>query len=144
MKNNILLSNKQKDFLVSFFESLNANNIKYLVLRNYEGLPKSINKPDIGLLVAPQHLDKFKEFFFKTAKKFSVLAVAKPNKVNIISFYANFHEEELNKLEPQIIKFDVRQYQTFHISKTFEKIPLLKHRIFYHQISTREVVVNSL
>lgn len=46
-------------FLNNFFELLNKENIKYAVLRNYEGLPDSLNGSDLDMLVSKNDVKKF-------------------------------------------------------------------------------------
>ncbi len=47
------------NFLNNFFELLNQDKIHYAVLRNYEGLPNSLNGSDLDILVAKDDVTRF-------------------------------------------------------------------------------------
>jgi thymidylate kinase len=46
-------------FLKYFFDELNKEEISYCVLRNYEGLPDSLNGSDLDILVSKDNLEDF-------------------------------------------------------------------------------------
>lgn len=52
----MIIKNK---FLINFFTLLNNNNINYCVLRNYEGLPNSLNGSDLDILISGKEVKKF-------------------------------------------------------------------------------------
>lgn len=56
----------QNDFLPAFFEQLNHDKIRYCVLRNYAGLPESLNGSDLDILIAKNDANKFYSSLNKT------------------------------------------------------------------------------
>jgi thymidylate kinase len=46
-------------FLKQFFSQLSKSNIKYAVLRNYTGLPESLNGSDLDILIEGNDINKF-------------------------------------------------------------------------------------
>jgi thymidylate kinase len=50
---------KKNNFLFVFFQHLNHKNISYCVLRNYSGLPNSLNGSDLDILIAEEDVARF-------------------------------------------------------------------------------------
>ena len=50
----------EKTFLSSFFDSLNRDGIKYMVLRNYQHLPESLNGSDLDIWVHKDDCQRFR------------------------------------------------------------------------------------
>lgn len=55
-------------FLKDFFNSLNNNNVKYCVLRNYQLLPESTGGSDLDILINKKDSKKFIEIVSKTSQ----------------------------------------------------------------------------
>jgi len=54
------------NFLYNFFKNLQNENIRYSVLRNYEGLPNSLNGSDLDILVSKNDVSKFYDLLNQT------------------------------------------------------------------------------
>ncbi len=57
-----------ESIFTKFVEKLNSEKIRYFVLRNYEGLPKTNTSKDVDIIVEPGSLKKSKELLLETYK----------------------------------------------------------------------------
>jgi thymidylate kinase len=71
--------------IVDFFEHLEKEHILYVVLRNYEGLPKIIGH-DIDLLVDELRIADIKNIFLTIAEKNHWIIIQKANRLGFLSF----------------------------------------------------------
>ena len=77
---NIIIAN----FIIRFFAKLSQKNIIPLVLRNYEGLPYSLNGNDIDLLIRRKDYKLAKSILYETGRKMGVNLI-------IYRFWKNVH-----------------------------------------------------
>jgi hypothetical protein len=63
------------DLIESFFQSLDDNNIKYAVLRNYLGLPLSNSSKDIDILFNPSEIDNTQSILIECASNLGYLLI---------------------------------------------------------------------
>src|SRR5680860_36501 len=68
------------NFLIQFFKSLDANCIRYCVLRNYQQLPNSTGESDLDILIDKKNAEQFLAIVEETGKA---------NDGHIVSFIAS-------------------------------------------------------
>lgn len=63
---------RHKCILNQYLEKLKCNEIRYFILRNYEGLPELNHSKDIDLIIEPGQYDAASNILFETFKAFDV------------------------------------------------------------------------
>lgn len=77
--------------LETLFEQLNAENIRYCVLRNYEGLPDSIGN-DVDLLIEPGKLERFHECMMRSIISSGSRLVKHPSRFHMHSYWFELND----------------------------------------------------
>lgn len=60
---------RNNSFICTLFEALNAGEVTYCVLRNYDSLPHSLNGSDLDILIGKVHVDMFYSILDSVLKK---------------------------------------------------------------------------
>jgi len=96
---------KSKDtFLKHFFKTLNTTNIEYSVLRNYEGLPESLNGSDLDILISKNDTKSFYELLDKVLLDTNGKIITKYGKLTPRICVSGFYNDEYFG-----IQFDVHE-----------------------------------
>lgn len=119
-------------FLRTSFSQFKKNNLDFVVLRNYEDYPKSLPKPDIGLLISPDHQGVLIRSFREVCSTLGYLLSLKFRSFNIITLEAlqPGHDAEGNPMETSI-KIDARTYEVFKYDDFMKKFSGFNYKVFF-------------
>ncbi len=116
----------------ALFRHLDQVEARYLVLRNHDGYPHRLLKPDIGLLVAPDDAGLLVEAVEGACRErrcdWSLRAGARNNVV------LDIHEPAGARL-----KIDARTYESIPLRPSHRVVPGLSYKVFWDEVRTRRV-----
>jgi hypothetical protein len=65
-------SEKHAQILDNYLKKLKSNNIRYFILRNFEGLPEINESKDVDLIIEPESYKKASKILLETFKEFNI------------------------------------------------------------------------
>ncbi|NGX42183.1 MAG: hypothetical protein K940chlam7_00460 [Chlamydiae bacterium] len=129
-----------EQFLRALFLRFQKTNLEYVVLRNYEEYPYSVHKPDIGILISPQHQKLLLHTFKSACQDAGCMPLFKFHPVNMISLYAiqPDHNSDGSPFE-NFIKVDARTYKALKFKNLMENTPSLNYKVFLWEIKKKKI-----
>ncbi len=116
----------------ALFRHLDAARVRYLVLRNHQGYPRALLKPDIGLLIAPDHAGLLVEAVDGACRErdcdWSLRAGARNNVVLDIVDRGG-----------ERLKIDARTYESIRLTAAHRLVPGLSYKLFWDDVCRRRV-----
>lgn len=116
----------------TLFRHLDAARVRYLVLRNHQGYPRTLLKPDIGLLIAPDHAGLLVEAVDGACRErecdWSLRAGARNNVVLDIVDRGG-----------ERLKIDARTYESIRLTAAHRLVPGLSYKLFWDDVCRRRV-----
>ena len=126
-------------FLRKLFQAFNENKLYYLVLRNYEGYPNYVHKPDIGILIAHSQQELLVNIFRDVCHQLDLAIFVKPEPTNILTLWAIGMFDDGGKRTESAIKVDARTYEVFKHTPFTKKLPGFGFKVFIDQVKRKRI-----
>jgi len=115
--------------------------LRYVVMRNYEGYPRSGDKPDIGLLIDDRDVNLLTEVFRETCDELGYAFLrGKPGRNSVILSAVRTVADPVNGARLDSVTIDARTYESFALTRWHRRLRPLSYKVFLDETRRRRIV----
>jgi ribose 1,5-bisphosphokinase PhnN len=122
------------------FQALNEQQVDYLVMRNYQGYPDQLHKPDIGLFIAGRHRRRLVAAIRQLCAEQGYICFQNVDRKSGIAVTAiRFAAGNDGSLHAPFLKIDARTYESFDLTRIQKAIRGFSYRVFLDDTKRRTI-----
>lgn len=122
------------------FATMNAVDLPYLVLRNYECFPQRPEKPDIGLLIAPRATEGLHRVVAAVCRSHGCACIRAPRSNGVVVTAIVQWIDDCGEVAESRLKIDARTYESFKFTQFQKRVPYFSHKVFFEDVARVRVV----
>ncbi len=122
------------------FATMNAVDLPYVVLRNYECLPARPEKPDIGLLIAPRATEVFHRVVATVCRSHGCACIRAPRSNGVVVTAIVQWIDDSGAVAQSCLKIDARTYESFKVTPLQKRVPYFSYKVFFEDVARVRIV----
>jgi hypothetical protein len=127
--------------LPTMLRRFEGGNLRYVVMRNYQGYPRWGYKPDIGLLVDDCDIDLLIKLFRQTCDELGYAFFREvPGRNNVVLMALRTVTDSVSRTRLESVKVDARTYESFSLTRWHRSFHPLSYKVFLDDTRRRRIV----
>lgn len=115
-------------------------NLRYVVMRNYQGYPRWGYKPDVGLLIDGRDVKLLIKLFRQTCDELGYAFFrGQPGRNNVVLLAVRTVSELASGTRLDSVKVDARTYESFALTRWHHHLHPLSYKVFLDDIRRRRI-----